>query len=146
MAAGERAMRRQRPEDIEQNNIRRYVSGISGKVYVLGTRRRRGDYQGTMQTEGIADLWICLPAVAPSARYHLDTKEPIALWWETKGPKGRRSPEQIEFGERCAATRTPYGFGTCNDFFAWLIQHGRLSPDQIAHYRRPAAIDAPTPQ
>lgn len=120
-------------EKVEQAHICKLVSNLGGKPYVIGTRRRKDDYQGTMQTPGIADLWISLPA-----REFPTPLPAIVLWWETKRIGGRRTPDQVEFGDRCVAANQPYGWGTCNDFVAWLIEHGRLKADQVAHYRRPA--------
>jgi len=34
-------------------------NSISGVYLVCGTKRRKGDHQGTMQTPGIPDLWLC---------------------------------------------------------------------------------------
>jgi hypothetical protein len=52
------------PERVQQAHIIRLVRTIGGVVYVLGTVRRRGDYQGTMQTPGISDLLVFLPVRA----------------------------------------------------------------------------------
>jgi hypothetical protein len=63
---------------------------------------------------------------------------PLGLWWEVKRAGGRRSPAQEAFGAQCEAAHQPYGVGTLDDFLAWLIRHGRLRPDQVAHYHLPA--------
>jgi hypothetical protein len=128
-------LRRQRPEDVEQNGIRELVAWMNGRTWVLGTRRRKDDYQGTNQTPGLADLWNVVPTTTRGA----ELLPALGFWWETKAPQGRRSPEQIAFGDACVMAGVPYGYGTLNDFIAWLIARGRLRPDQVAHYRRPDA-------
>jgi hypothetical protein len=44
---------RRQPEKAEQAGIVKLVRALGGRVYVLGTRRKRGDFQGTMQTPGL---------------------------------------------------------------------------------------------
>jgi hypothetical protein len=120
-------------EKAEQAAIVDLVRKTGGKAYILGNTRRKGDYPGTMQTPGIADLWLELGAVVRRQ----DALLPVGLWWEVKAQAGRVRPEQLEFEASCQRTGTPYGRGTCNDFIAWLVAQGRLRPDQVPYYRRP---------
>ncbi len=56
-------LRKPRPfvrlEKAEQSDAVNVLSAL-GKVYTLGTRRKKGDHQGTMQTPGISDLVVFL--------------------------------------------------------------------------------------
>jgi hypothetical protein len=59
-------------------------------VWVLGGRRRKGDFPGTMQTPGLADVYAVVPG---------RDGEMWPLWWEVKAKGGRVRPEQLEFRE-----------------------------------------------
>lgn len=123
---------RRRPEDIEQIGIINLIRSLGGKHYTLGTRRRKGDHQGTMQTPGIGDVYGFLPP--PRAR----PDDPWAAFWvECKAPGGRMSPDQEEFQAYCVKARAHHVVGGINAFIAWLIAGGWLRPDQVAHYRVP---------
>ena len=125
-----RADPRRRPlEKVEQQHIITLARSIGCQVYVLGTRRPKGDYPGTRQTPGIPDLWMFLPMRHPDCS---------GLWWEVKRKGGTRTPEQMAFGESCALAGQRYGFGTANDFCDYLIRHGYLRPEQVSHERRRA--------
>jgi hypothetical protein len=87
-------------EKAEQQAIVDLLRLIGAKVYVLGTKRRRGDYQGTMQTPGIPDLFAFMPIRAViSAR-----QVPHAIWVEVKTTNGRLRPEQAAFRDHCCST------------------------------------------
>ena len=119
--------KRNHPERQEQTNICNLTRSLGGRVWVLGTTRRKGDFQGTMQTPGLPDLWIVLKGT--------DGVSELALWWEVKAPGGKRTIEQVEFGLACANAKIPYGYGTLDDYIKWLIYQGRLKPDQVgAHH------------
>ena len=95
-------------EKHEQQRIVQYARLTGGEVYVLGTRRRRSDYPGTMQTPGLPDLWIMWPTLG------------IGCWWEVKRAGGRRTPEQVAFGTACTQTATAYGYGPFDVFKTWI--------------------------
>jgi len=95
-------------EKHEQQRIVQYARLTGGEVYVLGTRRRRSDYPGTMQTPGLPDLWIMWPTLG------------IGCWWEVKRAGGRRTPEQVAFGTACTQTATYYGYGPFDVFKTWI--------------------------
>jgi hypothetical protein len=71
-------------------------------VYSLSQPRR------TMQTEGLADLWVFCP------------RRRCAWWWEVKRPGGKLRPEQREFREHCRATGIRYEFGGLTEAIALL--------------------------
>lgn len=108
-------------EKQEQAAIVQLLETLGGKVWVLGTKRRTGDFQGTMQTPGIPDLYCALPLRSSTRHYR-------ALWIEVKSSQGRASAAQKAFG---AVARTTIGTvhlqGTCHDVQNWLVAHGWLS-------------------
>jgi hypothetical protein len=109
------------PEKQIQAAIVRLLRMIGAHVYVLGTRRRAGDHPGTMQTPGIADLFVLLPA-PPLARPVL----PLALWIEVKAPRGRVSAAQIAFADQCLAAGIPYLRGGIDEVIDYLTGFGWL--------------------
>ena len=135
---------RSRPplEKVEQHQIVNLVRTMGGRVWVLGTRRRRGDHQGTMQTPGLPDLWIVLPRVHGALNESRDqatlSHGGEGLWWEVKRNGGRRSPDQVDFADACALTGIGYGYGTLDDFIARMVAEGRLRSDRLPHYRSAA--------
>lgn len=101
------------------------------RVYVLGTSRRAGDYQGTNQTPGLADVesWL------PDARG--------VLFWECKSQTGRPSAAQLELQALARACEDRgcgvyHCLGPFDALVAKLLALGLLTPGQVAHYRRPA--------
>ncbi len=122
-------------EKVEQANGVTLLRSLGGRVWVLGTRRRRGEHPGTMQTAGIADVKAFLPA----PRYPHATSRPQGLWWEAKRTGGVRSDAQLMFADCCATTGEAYVCGDLDALFAWLVGAGYLLEDNIAHYRRTTA-------
>jgi len=97
-------------------------------IYVLGTRRRRGDHQGTMQTPGICDLWVFLPACAPLAKPGAVT--PTCVWHEVKAEDGVPSEAQLRFQQKCFNRGIAHVMGGVDALTAFLIQHGFLVGDR----------------
>lgn len=126
-----RAMRLPRvPEKAEQAAIVQLLESLGAKVYVIGTKRRKGDYQGTMQTPGIPDLYAVLPG-------HAKRQYPMRLtplWVEVKAAGGRLSPEQLEFKKLCVGSVISHVVGGVDAVQNWLVDHGWLKENQ----RRPA--------
>lgn len=81
-------MRRQ-PERAIQSRIVALLRSVGCAVWVLGTTRRRGDYQGTMQTPGLPDVLAFLP------------RSQGVLFVEAKAPGGRLRPAQADFRACC---------------------------------------------
>lgn len=109
-------------ERSEQSEGVKLLRMIGAKVYILGTKRRQGDYQGTNQTPGIADVEAFLPAKAghPSR----------ILKWEVKRERGSKaSPDQVDYAARCQTARVPYVIGTARTLTSWLVAEGYL-PNQ----------------
>jgi len=141
------ARRRRQPEKAIQAHIVRLLRHVGCAVYILGTHRRRGDYQGTMQSPGLPDLLAFLPR-------HLGV-----LFVEVKAPGGRLRPEQADFkalaeGVMGAAGGCYYVTGGLSEAAVFLMTLGLLKPEQIAHYhhtfrqdeRGGGHVQTPTPE
>jgi hypothetical protein len=136
-------MRRRNTAPLEKNEqlaIRELMLRLGACEYVLGTKRKRGDFQGTMQTPGIPDLQFFLPE--KRARFDANatpfTRRFVIV--EAKRERGGRfSPAQQEYRDLCAAAGVEYIGGCLNDVIAWLIAEGYVKGDSVPHYRRPEA-------
>lgn len=117
------------PEKVEQAHGVQLLRSIGGKVYVLGGHRRKGDYQGTMQTEGIADVFAFIP-VRGERRW-------VFLAWECKAYGGRMRPEQREFEALCTDAGITHIAGPFDVLIEWLAARGFVKADQFPHYRQP---------
>lgn len=122
-----RARESQRRGKAEENKGRKLLLWLHAEVIKFGTTRRKGDYQGTMQTPGIPDQMFILPAT--------QTRQPRMLWWESKAGSGRMSPDQRKFRE--SILRCEGGYHVVGDVAAlitWLCHEHYLRPDQVPHY------------
>lgn len=128
-------------EKVEQQHGVQLLRAIGATVYVSGTTRRRDDFHGTMQTPGIPDVESFLPLrmvhldPAPGSHQSYTSQRRRLLKWEAKARGGRLRPEQLEYQRLCAEAEVAHVVGDCNALIAWLIEHGYLKPDQVAHYR-----------
>lgn len=136
---GQRRPRAPRPlEKVVQQHAISLLRSVGGQVNVLGTRRKRGDYQGTRQTPGIPDLYVFLPTPRWPTHPALGAPAGVALWFEVKRPGEGRSPDQVAFGNECHARQVPYVWGDLDALIHWLTEGGWLKRDGMPHYRQPA--------
>lgn len=119
-------------EKAEQAQIVQLLRTVGAKVYVLGTRRRKGDFHGTMQTPGVQDL----QAFVPRGGSALNTYELVFI--EAKSSTGRLRPEQRELQTLCAQAAVAHIVGGYNAVVAWLLARGYATREQFPHYRLPA--------
>lgn len=118
------------PEKAVQASIVKLLRSIGAAVYVLGTTRRRGDYQGTMQTPGIPDLYVVFPSrykdktgklhraeVAPDHSFGVG---PVHVWVEVKSKAGRLSSAQQRFKNWHLFTGPEHIVGGIDEVIAWL--------------------------
>lgn len=110
-------------EKLEQAAIVDLLRSIGGKVYVLGTKRPRGDHPGTCQTPGLPDLYAFLPA-PPLALPALRRR--TALWIEAKAAGGRATDAQRAFAIECHASHVAHVLGGVDEVIHWLIEQGYL--------------------
>lgn len=133
-------MTRRQPEKAEQGAIVRLLSML-GRVWVLGTRRRRGsrcpacgafvpEDQATRQSPGLPDVIAFLEGAGSGAA-------PTLLFDEVKAADGRPSPDQKDFAQCCRAANVPHVMGNLDATIAWLIEHEYLRRDQVPYYRLP---------
>ncbi len=118
--------KRRQPERVITAQIVRLLEGplVGGKVYKSSTARRRGDYQGTMQTPGIPDLEAFLPPPIVGGNTRL-------LKIEVKAPKGRMSPAQKEYRQFCLLSHTHHIVGGLDEVYEWLHGYGYFDLGQI---------------
>lgn len=117
-------------EAVEQSHIVQVLRTIGADVWVIGTKRRKTDYHGTMQTAGLPDVLACLP---------LQSSMEGGRWWlavECKAKGGRLRPEQAHFKACCEASMLYHIVGGFDDVLHWLVTYGYLTEATLPHYRR----------
>lgn len=122
-------------EKTEQASGVQLLARIGAKPYVLGRPRRKGDYPGTMQTKGIADVVVLLPRALG------------VLFWEAKAAGGKLTLEQAELRDLVlACTAAGRGVYHCaggyDALIATLMNLGLLKPDPLACRLRDIAEDS----
>lgn len=125
-----------RLEKHEQADGVRLLQSLGARVYVSGTHRRSGDYQGTMQTPGIPDV----EAFLPPPRWRPAGLARQVLKWECKRPGGKLSPAQRDYADLCQQAAVAHVAGDLNALIAWLVGAGYLRPDQLPHDRQPKGV------
>lgn len=106
-------------ERTEQANIVALLKRVGADVYVLGTVRRRGDHQGTMQSPGLPDLYAFVPSPrAPGLR--------STVWIEVKANGGRLRPAQSRFRHLCGVSNHWHIVGGLDTVIAWLKERGAV--------------------
>jgi len=120
-------------EKVEQAHVVQLLRAIGGRAYVLGTRRRAGDYQGTMQSPGVPDVIGFVPVGSTVA----GTRRTLLVFVECKAAGGRLSPDQVLFRELCLAAGVEHVVGDLDAVIAWLVEHGAAKASQFPHYRQP---------
>ena len=134
------------PEKVVQQHVVQLLRSIGADVWVLGTRRAKGDYPGTRQTPGLPDVLACLPThMAPRWTQEPDghiyrTDKRVWLAIECKSDTGRLRPEQQHFRQCCHDSDMLHVTGGLDDVIAKLVQLGYLKAESVAHYRRPEAV------
>jgi len=138
-------------EKVEQQQIASMLRALGGRVYVMGTRRPRGDHQGTCQTPGIPDLTCFLPnaraRAATRACQEDGAEDHVAdqiqlLFVEVKSVGGSPSEAQLVFQAQCRRAGVGHVMGGLNAVVAWLLEHGVIREHQVPHYRLPANTPA----
>ena len=114
-----------RPEKVEQAHGVRLLRLIGAAVYVSGTVRRKGDYQGTMQTPGIPDVEAWLPWPQDTSSDAGPTRRPLK--WECKRAGGQLSPEQEAYRQHCLDAGVAHVVGPLDSLVAWLVGAGYLA-------------------
>lgn len=122
-------------EKVLQQQIVRFLCNLGARVYVSGTVRRTGDYQGTMQTPGIPDVEAWLPLAPGVASPHARSR--VVLKVECKAAGGQLSAAQESYRQLCL--EGPVGLhhvvGGLDDVIAWAIDQGYVKAENMPHYR-----------
>lgn len=105
-------------EKVEQQHIVQLVRSLGGAVYILGTKRRKGDYQGTNQTPGVPDLLAFVPVRGSGVVLH--------CYIEVKRKGGVMSEAQEGFQAACMRSGVRHVVGTYDDVLAMFIDWGVL--------------------
>lgn len=121
------------PEKVVQQHALNLLRNVGARVWVLGTRRRRGDFPGTMQTPGIADVF----AILPPPPLKSDRRSPVPLWFECKAAGGRLRPEQAEFRTACLEAELAHVVGGVDELMSFLVRGGWLKSQNVPHYKQP---------
>lgn len=115
-----------RLERYEQADGVKLLRSLGAAVYVLGTKRRATDYQGTMQTPGVPDV-----------HFFIGREDVVDFaFWEVKRSKlGRLSPSQADYAAHCQRAGIAYICGDLTALMRWLVGQGYLRADQLPHDR-----------
>ena len=114
------------PERVVQAQVVHLLRSLGGLVWTLGTTRRRGDYQGTMQTSGLPD---CIAAVKGRM-----------VMIECKAKGGVLRPAQRVFQQACADCGVAHLVGGVDEVVQWCVREGLLRADCVPHYRLPGEV------
>jgi hypothetical protein len=125
-------------EKTEQGSGCQLLLTLGAAVYVLGTRRPKGEDQSTRQTPGISDVIAFLPRATG------------VVFWEVKAVGGRMSPEQVAFRtivllcER-AGLGIYHVLGGYDALIAFLVRRGLAVASQFPYYRLHSDSDRQEP-
>ena len=105
------------PEKHIQADIVKLLESVGAAVYKLGTTRKRGDHQGTMQTPGLPDLlaFVKVPLFSLDER-----KAGVLLCIEVKRPGGRMSEAQWQFLWNARNAGCEHVTGGVDEVLYWL--------------------------
>jgi len=134
-----RAPRKKRhPERAEQARIVGFLTSIGAKVWEIGTTRKKGDYQGTMQSPGLPDVIAFLKHPRPAGATYAFPSHPLEqLVVEVKVEGNTMRPEQRIFRQMCLDAGVAHVVGDLNDVIRWLVEHGYVLERNLPHYRIP---------
>jgi hypothetical protein len=111
-------------EKVEQANIVRLLRSLGAAVYTIGTRRAKGDHQGTRQSCGLPDIVAFIPRCG-------------LVMIEVKSVRGRLREEQREFQQHCRDHHVAHVVGGLDVVIQYLVGVGVLCADQVSqhHFR-----------
>ena len=99
-----------------QADIVTLLETVGAAVYKIGTKRKKTDHQGTMQTPGIPDLvaFVKTPGWCITEQ----------IWIEVKRPGGKMSKPQIAFSLHAVKAGCEHVVGGVDEVLAWLKARG----------------------
>ena len=100
-----------------QADIVQLLESVGAAVYRIGTTRKKGDHQGTMQTPGIPDLlaFVTVPFPVLSS---------VQLWIEVKRQGGTISEAQTTFLLHALEAGCEHVVGGVDEVVDWLKARG----------------------
>ena len=111
-----------------QADIVKLLKTVGAAVYKIGTKRKKCDHQGTMQTPGIADLCAFVPVPAwagGAAGVSYKRKSPwVQLWVEVKRPGEKMSEAQFQFRLNVREAGCEHVTGGVPEVLDWLKARG----------------------
>lgn len=127
------------PERREQKRIVGFLTSLGAKVWEIGTTRRKGDYQGTMQTPGLPDC-IAFLKVPTTYAANSHSLTPVSLVRhqlviEVKVNGNTLRPEQRDYRQMCLEAGVDHVVGDLNHVIAWLVERGYIKAANVPHYR-----------
>ena len=106
-----------------QADIVKLLETVGAAVYRIGTKRKKGDHQGTMQTPGIPDL--CAFVTFPRSQHVSEhMTHCVQLWIEVKRPGEAMSEAQWEFLRNARDAGCEHLVGGVDDVLDWLKARG----------------------
>ena len=118
-----------------QADVVKLLETVGAAVYRIGTKRKKGDHQGTMQTPGIPDLiaFVRVPLSSSSSfRMSAWTSLQVSpgrvscvqLWIEVKRPGGALAGAQLAFRVRALEAGCEHVVGGVDEVLDWLKARG----------------------
>ena len=106
-----------------QADIVTLLETVGAAVYKIGTTRKRGDHQGTMQTAGIPDLcaFVAVPLAHHAYPPHVSA---VQLWIEVKRPGQEMSNAQLAFQWHAGNAGCEHVTGGVDAVMDWLTARG----------------------
>ena len=102
-----------------QADIVKLLKTVGAAVYKIGTKRKKTDHQGTMQTPGIPDLLAFVEI--PKGRW---SPELVQLWIEVKRPGETPSEDQDAFTANAVMAGCEHVTGGVDEVVDWLKARG----------------------
>ena len=106
-----------------QADIVKMLEAVGAAVYRIGTKRKKGDHQGTMQTPGIPDL-VAFVMVPISPGLSSDWTHLVQLWIEVKRPGEPMREGQKTFRFHALKASCEHVVGGVDEVLAWLKARG----------------------
>ena len=113
-----------------QADIVQLLEAVGARVYKIGTTRKKGDHQGTMQTPGIPDLCAFVPVTFALSLKGIAAPEPyrstswVQLWIEVKRPGETLSEAQDTFRANALKAGEEHVTGGVDEVLDWLKARG----------------------
>ena len=106
-----------------QADIVKLLETVGAAVYKIGTKRKKGDHQGTMQTPGIPDL-VAFVKVPWGTHPEMVKASSVQLWIEVKRPGGTMAGAQRAFRVRALEAGCEHVVGGVPEVVDWLKARG----------------------